>query len=303
MLDPEVQVVRVEPSIGARLAAERQLSSLCGAGDTLLCFGNLPPLWPSRASVFVYLQNRYLTSPRLLNGLSWRAWGRLQLERLWLRSCLRDAKILVQTESMASEVRQHLGRNCQVLPFAPASTLSPPTRMDAPPDEMTGTVRHPQYVYVASGEPHKNHRRLLEAWRLLAMQDCFPTLRLTLHPQRDAELWGWIGQQVRLHSLKIHSEPVAPEDIPALYAQSSALIYPSLFESFGLPLLEARAAGLEILASERDFVRDVVSPSETFDPESALSIARAVLRHRHRPQAPRPPLDPAEFLRSLAALI
>ena len=50
------------------------------------------------------------------------------------------------------------------------------------------------------------------------------------------------------------------------------------FESFGLPLLEAKFLGLPILASELDYVRDVVEPTETFDPESPVSISRAVQR-------------------------
>lgn len=64
-----------------------------------------------------------------------------------------------------------------------------------------------------------------------------------------------------------------------MYGQSRAAIYPSLFESFGLPLLEAKEAGLPVLASERDYVRDVIEPNITFDPLSPLSIARAVMRH------------------------
>ncbi|RYH16174.1 MAG: glycosyltransferase family 1 protein, partial [Alcaligenaceae bacterium] len=60
--------------------------------------------------------------------------------------------------------------------------------------------------------------------------------------------------------------------------RSSALIFPSVAETFGLPMLEARAGQLPIIASERDFVRDVCNPQQTFDPASPHSIARAVLR-------------------------
>jgi glycosyltransferase involved in cell wall biosynthesis len=84
-----------------------------------------------------------------------------------------------------------------------------------------------------------------------------------------------------------------------LYAASSALIYPSFFESFGLPLLEASAAGLPIVAAERDYVRDVVEPAETFDPTSAVSIARAVRRHLGRAERPRTPLTPGAFVRAI----
>lgn len=63
------------------------------------------------------------------------------------------------------------------------------------------------------------------------------------------------------------------------YAETKALIYPSLFESFGLPLFEARLLNLDVLASDSDFVRDLVEPIQTFDPYSPYSIANAVIRH------------------------
>jgi glycosyltransferase involved in cell wall biosynthesis len=91
-------------------------------------------------------------------------------------------------------------------------------------------------------------------------------------------------------------------EISGLDAQAKALIFPSLFESFGLPLLEAAKAGLPILASERDYVRDVVKPVASFDPESALSIARAVLRHQGLEVDPIMPEDPARFIARLKEL-
>ena len=58
----------------------------------------------------------------------------------------------------------------------------------------------------------------------------------------------------------------------------SALIYPSKIESFGLPLIEADAMNLPIIAAELDYVRDICSPTQTFDPNSSISIARAIMR-------------------------
>ena len=63
-----------------------------------------------------------------------------------------------------------------------------------------------------------------------------------------------------------------------MYRRVDALIYPSFAESLGLPLIEARQARLPILASELDYVRDVIDPEESFDPMSSVSIARAVKR-------------------------
>jgi glycosyltransferase involved in cell wall biosynthesis len=267
-LPPTLRIIPVRSTLVSRFMAEKSLPDLCESDDVLLCFGNLPPLFPTTARTFVYLQNRYLTARRSLNGLAWQVRLRVMVERLWLRNCLRDAMVMVQTASVAEEVRISLGRDALVAPFAPqidTPDLDPPREYD--------------YLYAASGEGHKNHRRLVEAWEKLAELGHFPSLRLTLDESRDFQLLNWVKQRVAKGSLRITNASVEPEAMPDLYGRSKALIYPSLFESFGLPLVEAQRAGLDIVAAERDYVRDLVVPIQTFDPESSLSIARALLRH------------------------
>lgn len=289
-LVPGVQVIRVAASLVGRLQAERRLQLLCRSGDVLICFGNLPPLFRSSARVFVYLQNRYLTSSRPLAGLPWSARLRIRIERLWLCHRLRNATLLVQTETMLQEVRENFGCEANVVPFLPREVQPSAGQLPVLYD----------YLYVASGEPHKNHRRLLQAWILLANRGFRPSLCLTLDTQRDAALCAWVERLVRQHGLRVANNPVPPSQISELYAQCGALIYPSLFESFGLPLLEARRVGMPILAAERDYVRDVVTPVVSFDPESALSIARAVMRYEGWGEEPAMPGDAASFLERLA---
>jgi glycosyltransferase involved in cell wall biosynthesis len=110
-------------------------------------------------------------------------------------------------------------------------------------------------------------------------------------------LTAWIEDSSRSFGLRIENTgEVAPQQLSRLYDEAGALIYPSFTESLGLPLLEARAHGLPIIASERDFVRDIVTPQQTFDPESALSIARAVRRFLGTAEPALQIRTPAEFL-------
>ena len=290
-LSPELKLVPVQPTLSGRLRAEWQLHRLCQPGDKVLCFGNLPPLLPNAGTVYVYLQTRYLAQRRALAGLPLQARLRLLVERIWLRSRLGHARLLVQTESMEAEVRHSMQRHSIVLPFAP--TLALP--------QASGEKQH-DFIYVASGEPHKNHRRLVEAWAVLASRGLRPSLCLTLHPLRDAALLAWVQEQASRHGLDIDNQRAEHDAIARLYASGKALIYPSLFESFGLPLLEASAAGLPIVAAERDYVRNVVDPVASFDPESALSIARAVMRQLGYASPPPAPPDASTFLQQLEAL-
>ncbi|BDT60626.1 hypothetical protein MasN3_41200 [Massilia varians] len=157
------------------------------------------------------------------------------------------------------------------------------------------------FVYVADGEAHKNHRTLVQAWILLKKRGLTPGLALTLS-QRDIELKRWVADQVAEYGLRIEDVGVVPHaEVPLLYQRAGALIFPSLSESFGLPLIEASTLGLPILAGELDFVRDVCMPAETFDPLSSVSIERAVLRHMGKADIPQLPASAENFLRKVMA--
>ena len=289
-LFPEVKVIRFAPSLTARLKAELLLRKLSEPEDIVLSFGNLPPLFRNSGRVLIYLQNRYLSGSRSLKGLPLLVRLRIRMERMWLRYCLRNGKILVQTETMMMEVKKQWGYDAKVIPFLPNDTDEKP-----PPVQQ----RQYDYLFVASGEPHKNHLRLLEAWINLAKRGYRPSLCLTLDKNFDAKLLSSIEALISQYDLKIYNQPSASKQISLLYSNSTALIYPSLFESFGLPLLEANRAGLPIIAAELDYVRDVVVPVMTFDPESPLSIARAVMRHNGWEQHIPPPVDAERFIQLL----
>lgn len=268
-----IQILRVQPTVRGRLLAEKTLASVSRPEDTVLCFGNLPPLFGNRGKVSVFLQNRYLLRRRNTKGLDIIQRLRIELERLWLRSFLGKADLIVQTDSMAREAVAVLHNSrVKVMPFVPTQLGSPCATEPLPPKY--------DFLYVASGEPHKNHRRLVEAWELLGAAGLFPSLCLTLDEVKDDELIEWIFNKASASELRIvNTGNVSATEIEKLYAESGALIYPSLFESFGLPLIEASNSGLPLVAAELDYVRDVSNPVQTFEPNSAVSIARAVKRH------------------------
>lgn len=288
-LPPGVSVLRFPPTPWGRLHAEVKLRQVVDERDaTVLCLGNLPPLFKLPVAARVFLQNRYLLSRRSLAAMRWPARIRLQVERLWLRMFLRDAILLVQTQSMACEVFSCLGIDAKVMPFFPISKAN---------DETEANDRRFDFLYVASGDPHKNHLVLLEAWCILAAENLFPSLCLTLDPTVDRSLMRAIEAKVRTHRLRIENrDPVPSTEVGTIYGSAGALVYPSLFESFGLPLIEATQAGLPVLAGELDYVRDVVDPAQSFDPRSPLSIARAVRRHLGKPEKRTTLLTPERFI-------
>lgn len=289
-----LQINRVRPSIFHRFMAERWLARQVHAGDTVLCFGNLPPLFKLRGRVTVFLQNRYLVDEVALDAFPFKARLRLQMERWWLSARMSNVdEFIVQTPSMKRLLEARTDAPVQILPFMvrhegyTRRISGQGTRSDAEFD----------FLYIASGEPHKNHRQLIEAWCLLAEQGLFPSLRLTLDKRVFAELCGWMERKVARYHLNVENLGQLPhEKVIASYGLTRALIYPSTFESFGLPLIEARQAGLPVLASELDYVRDVLDPEQTFDPESAISIARAVKRFLGKDEQELPIQDAQGFM-------
>jgi glycosyltransferase involved in cell wall biosynthesis len=204
--------------------------------------------------------------------------------------------IVVQTHTMRALVNERFRRDAVVAPFMPNTRLveSGPAANRDPSNAI--------FLYVASGEPHKNHQRLLQAWRTLGEGGVRPGLWLTLDPARYGALVDEIEHVASVHGLQISNfGSVSRSQLEALYSKATALIYPSTLESYGLPLLEARAAGLPLITGELDYVRDIVDPEETFDPHSPLSIARAVKRFMGRPEQRLTGASAQEFLQRLLA--
>lgn len=261
----------------SRLAGALRLANAARAGDTTLCFHGLPPMIRNRSRVVVYMQNSLLLGLRPLRDYPLRTRARIAFEcQVAKRLRHRVAEYIVQTPSMARELTRWYGPGCppvRMLPFIdkwPIAASAAPAAWD--------------FVYVSDGIATKNHLRLLHAWQLLAAQGMRPSLALTLGP-RDATLAARIAVQSRADRLNVVNLGHLPRpEVLKLYGRARALLFPSLSESFGLPLIEAAHLGLPILAPELDYVRDVCSPAQTFDPLSAVSIARAVRRFLGEPE-------------------
>lgn len=269
--------IRVRRSSFGRLAGEWKLRGLAGEGDIVVCFGNLPPLFKLKSKVIVFLQNRYLVDKVSLTKWPLLVKMRILAERIWLKQRVKHAhRVLVQTPSMQRQAKAFLGRQAEVTPFfGHAGNYN----QGQAGKSIANTTAY-DFVYVASGEPHKNHLRLIETWKILAAEGLFPSLCLTVPEQQYPEVVDYIKRSSTEYGLRIGNvNASSTPEIEALYQKSRAVLYPSMLESFGLPLIEAREAGLPIIASELDYVRDVVDPHETFDPRSPVSIARAVKRY------------------------
>lgn len=299
-LSRTITVLRISPTIMGRLAGEWRLRCLAQTTDAVLCFGNLPPLFRIKGRGTVFLQNRYLVERRTLAGFPLKVKLRLMIERLWLRLFKAHAEtFIVQTKSMQQLAQQALRRPVDVVAIFPDASGYQRRRIE----KHHGQTAVYDFLYVATGEPHKNHVNLLEAWKLLASDGMYPSLCLTVSESAHPDLFRIIEQAKSDHKLNISNMLVQkPSDVQRLYEHSRALVYPSMLESFGLPLVEARQAGLSIIAAELDYVRDLIDPEEVFDPRSPQSIARAIKRFLQIPEMPITILSSEAFVSRLLAV-
>jgi glycosyltransferase involved in cell wall biosynthesis len=190
----------------------------------------------------------------------------------------RSDRIVVDAESTRRDLQQllHLdGGTIDVVPLGMGARLA----AAAPEAEVRRTLDagdRPLVFSASAMRPHKNLSRLVEAVALIAPERR-PLLVLAGYPTpyeqelrrqiaalaltNDVRLLGWVDGAI----------------LEGLYAASSAFVFPSLYEGFGLPVLEAMARGLPVACSTAGALREVAGDAAlTFDPHSATQIAGAV---------------------------
>jgi glycosyltransferase involved in cell wall biosynthesis len=126
--------------------------------------------------------------------------------------------------------------------------------------------REPFLLYPARAWPHKNHARLYEAFALLRRDR--PELRLVLTGGGHTGA-SPAGVEVRGH--------VSPDELVSLYRHAAALVFPSRYEGFGQPVLEAMACGCPVACSDIPALVEVGGDAvRTFSPDDAEAIVAAV---------------------------
>jgi glycosyltransferase involved in cell wall biosynthesis len=185
----------------------------------------------------------------------------------WHRSARGAQRVIVTSEFVRERAVEKLGLD--------------PTRLRVIPlgldhDELRpGTgERAPFLLYPARRWPHKNHERLFDAFALLRVAR--PELRLVLTGGGD---FSGVpdGVDARGH--------VSRSEVVSLMQRASALVFPSLYEGFGLPPLEAMACGCPVASSNAASLPEVVGDAgRLFDPRDPQAIADAVREVLAAPQ-------------------
>ncbi len=144
-------------------------------------------------------------------------------------------------------------------------------------------IRAPYFLYVGTIQPRKNLLRLIEAFA----QCCRDWLGYTQCPQLViAGKPGWLTSEIErrvaeldLTTLVRFPGYVADADLPALLSAALAFVFPSLYEGFGMPVLEAMACGTPVLTSTTSSLPEVAGDAALLvDPLNTAALAAALAR-------------------------
>jgi glycosyltransferase involved in cell wall biosynthesis len=134
----------------------------------------------------------------------------------------------------------------------------------------------PLLLSISAKRPHKNLVRLIRALALLPAGQR-PILVLPGYPTpHETELRGEAARAGVADDIVLLGF-VSPEELEALYDAATAVVLPSLYEGFGLPVLEAMARGVPVATSGRTSLAEVAGDAALkFEPEDEASIAQAI---------------------------
>ncbi|WP_216863582.1 glycosyltransferase family 4 protein [Candidatus Chloroploca mongolica] len=239
---------------------------------------------PSVVTVYDLIGWRY---PRTLS-----ARGRL-FYRLTMDLALRTAtRILTISESSRADL-------AYVYPYAASRLVVTPLaaerRFQPQPAEVVAQVRqryalpNDYVLYVGSQKAHKNLERLVRAWERMLEFEARQTpgawtLVLAGHAERGQTSLHQFVKQRGLADRVRFVPNVADEDLPALYSGATVFAFPSYYEGFGLPPLEAMACGVPVLCAYASSLPEVVGEAAlTVDPFNALEMAEGLWRLLNNP--------------------
>ena len=207
-------------------------------------------------------------------------WLKDRMHRIVIRHAVGRAQhILVTSEFTKRDVHETLGvpmERMTVTYQAPFGTKKQETRNKKQILEKYG-IGKPFVLYVGAAYPHKNLEGLLKAWKLF-VEKYGEGYQLVL-AGKENYFYKKIRSPITDHRSLIHAGFIPDNDLATLYEHASLYVFPSLYEGFGLPPLEAQAFGVPTVSSNRTCLPEVLGESALyFDPENYEQMADVIHR-------------------------
>ncbi len=249
--------------------------------DVLFIPSHVVPFWPlaSRLPKSVVTVHD-LGFQALPNSHTFRQRLYLKWSTAWSTS-VASMVIAVSQATAADVLRYYVDEPHKVrVVYEAAYDWNPPQQPEIDAVQQKYELNRPYALYVGTIQPRKNVARMIDAYSLIVEKE---------KVQWDLVLAGgagWLSEPIfdlvkaSRFAARIHLTGYLPEaDLPGLLAGALFFCYPSLFEGFGLPVLEAQTAGVPVLTAYSSSLPEVAGDAAILvDPTDVDAIADAMLR-------------------------
>jgi glycosyltransferase involved in cell wall biosynthesis len=251
------------------------------------------PIWVKRDQLSVFWGPRHqlpLFLPPGIRGvvtihdLVWKKYGETmrfpgkQIDGYLMPKAMRRADIIVAVSDFTRhELHRYFPEITTPVKVVPgASHLKRKMGRSAP----DGDGNEPYFLFVGTMEPRKNLPVLLSAYKEYA-QLCTAPVHLKIVGGRG---WGGVDANELVRQLALEAYvtvvgKVTEQELCRLYSQAYALVMPSLYEGFGLPVVESLSMGIPVITSRDSAMSEVAGSAGLYiEPESIQDVAGALLK-------------------------
>jgi alpha-1,3-rhamnosyl/mannosyltransferase len=187
--------------------------------------------------------------------------------------------IIAISESTKSDLTRYFSideRKISTIPLAANITFNPQPMGTIEVARSRYDLPHRYCLYVGTNKPHKNLLGLLNAWKLLHDKKALEGHSLVIAGQWDPRYpeAKEFTLTSSLNKVVIFTGEINEEHLPALYSGATVFVQPSLYEGFGLPIIEAMACGTVVACSDTSSLPEVAGNAAIlFNPKDPKSIA------------------------------
>ncbi len=271
-----VELLPQRAGLWHRVMRERLIGRVAPAYDVVHFPASIGPLDGGKNVVLTVHDCIFLRHPE------WFRWERAQYYR-WAgtRSAQRAAHIIADSQATARDVHALMDideARITAIPLGVGDTFRPPS------ETLVKNARKPYglperfFLYVGTLEPRKNLARIVRSWDAVAAiipEDLVIAGRVGWKTNELDDAIAHARHRERIHRPGFIDAP----DLPGLLGAARAFVWPSLYEGFGLPVLEAMACGTPVITSNTTSLPEVAGDAALLvDPCNEEAIAEAMTR-------------------------
>lgn len=233
--------------------------------QSILCFANVPPSFKIKKKVYVYFHNELLLDATNVNFSFFRRLIYL-IKRYYIKNINKNYNWIVQTDHIKNLLAQSLNINNNKIFIHPIYS-----KRDIKVQKKSSN----SFIYPSSNNPHKNNKLLIKSF-ISAAEQTEKKLKLKI-TVKESDIN--IPKKIYPPNLKVEYLGIIDHDkLLKIYKTSKFLIFPSLRESFGLPLIEGVQNSCIVLAPDINYVNELICPSYLFVANNEISISNTILK-------------------------